>query len=205
MTSKPKHSSVDRRPDVVPHHPKVLVVGSVVALLALGLMVAWFWSINTGQGVVLTAEQQRAAEIVAERNAAAEEAAELDKTEADLDREAEAQNSDDTKKNKKEKQGGPPPAPDASDTFTDELGMTQYAILSQQGVLVVQGQLENVSGQELNGKAKAYVYIDGVPVATATSAIRGLQPGETSDVTLVSDSDYQPGEKVVLLEFESRK
>ena len=205
MRDKPKHSSVDRRPEVVPHHPKVLAIGSVVALVALALMLAWFWSVNTGQGVILTAEQQRAAEIVAERDAAAEEAAQQDKTDADLDREAEAKNSKNKKQKNKQDKGAPPPAPDASDTFTDQVGMTEYAILSQQGVLVVQGQLENVSGEELNGTAKAYVYIDGVPVATATSAIKGLQPGETSDITLISDSDYQPGDKVVLLEFESRK
>jgi hypothetical protein len=49
------------------------------------------------------------------------------------------------------------------------------------------------------------VYIDSEPVATATTEITGLEPGKSTKVNMVSDSEYQPGEKVVLLEFESRK
>lgn len=205
MKFEPKHNAAERVPQEVPHHPKVLTVGAVIALSALGLMLLWFWSVNMGKGVILTAEQERAAEIQANRDAEADAAAAADKTEADLDREAEA----DANKNKKDKdkgnKGGPPPAPAASDTATDEVILSNYAILSQQGVLAINGEIQNVAGVELDGTLKAYVYVDGEAVATATGEVSGLAPGATESVTLQSSADYVPGEKVVLLKYKPSK
>ena len=205
MKFEPKHSAADRVPQEVPHHPKILTVGAAIALVSLGLMVLWFWSVNTGQGVILTAEQQRAAETQANRDAEADAAAAADKTDADLDREAET--NADKKNNKKDKgkKGAPPPAPAASDTATDEVILSNYAILSQQGVLAISGDLQNVSGEELYGTVKAYVYVDGEAIATATADVNALAPGATENITLQSSSDYVPGEKVVLLKYKANK
>ena len=204
---EPRHTPAERVPPEVPHHPKILTVGAVVALASLGLMVLWFWSVNTGQGVILTAEQQRAAEIQANRDAEADAAAAADKTEADLDREAETKaDSKDKKKNKnKNKKGAPPPAPAASDTATDDVVLSNYALLSQQGVLAISGDLQNVSGEELSGTVKAYVYLDGEAIATATADVNALAPGASENLTLQSGSDYVPGEKVVLLKYKPSK
>ncbi len=196
---------MDRRPDQVPHHPKVLTAGMIVTGIALAAMVVWFWSVSTGPGLVITAEQQRAAEIQAAEEAEAEAAAEQDKTQADLDREAESRGAKNKKKGGSGGKGAPPAAPAASDTVTDQVELTTYSILSVNGVLNVGGQLENVGVQPLSGTVRAYVYIDSEPVATATTEITGLEPGKSTKVNMVSDSEYQPGEKVVLLEFESRK
>jgi len=202
---EPRHTAAERVPPEVPHHPKILTVGAVVALASLGLMVLWFWSVNTGQGVILTAEQQRAAETQANRDAEADAAAAADKTDADLDREAETKAGSKDKKKDKSKKGAPPPAPAASDTATDEVVLSNYAILSQQGVLAISGDLQNVSGEELSGTVKAYVYLDGEAIATATADVNALAPGASENVTLQSGSDYVPGEKVVLLKYKPSK
>lgn len=202
---EPRHTAAERVPPEVPHHPKILTVGAVVALASLGLMVLWFWSVNTGQGVILTAEQQRAAETQANRDAEADAAAAADKTDADLDREAETKAGSKDKKKDKSKKGAPPPAPAASDTTTDEVVLSNYAILSQQGVLAISGDLQNVSGEELSGTVKAYVYLDGEAIATATADVNALAPGASENVTLQSGSDYVPGEKVVLLKYKPSK
>ena len=165
----------------------------------------WFWSVNTGQGVILTAEQQRAAETQANRDAEADAAAAADKTEADLDREAETNADKKNSKKDKSKKGAPPPAPAASDTATDEVILSNYAILSQQGVLAISGDLQNVSGEELYGTVKAYVYVDGEAIATATADVNALAPGATENITMQSSSDYVPGEKVVLLKYKANK
>ena len=50
-----------------------------------------------------------------------------------------------------------------------------------------------------------YVYHDGVPVATAKTEIENLQPGESESANMVSDSEWEAGEKVILLDFEPSK
>lgn len=202
---EPRHTASERVPPEVPHHPKILTVGAAVALASLGLMVLWFWSVNTGQGVILTAEQQRAAETQANRDAEADAAAAADKTDADLDREAETKAGSKDKKKDKSKKGAPPPAPAASDTATDDVVLSNYAILSQQGVLAISGDLQNVSGEELSGTVKAYVYLDDEAIATATADVNALSPGASENITLQSESDYVPGEKVVLLKYKPSK
>lgn len=204
MKDKPKRAKVDRRPEQVPHHPKVLAAGAIVGAIALVLMTGWFWSLNTGQGLVLTAEQQRAAEIQAQEELEEEEAAAQDKTQADLDREAEARDAA-GEKGASSRKGAPPAAPSSNDTVTPEVELTEYSILAVNGILNVGGRLKNVTAKPLSGTVRTYVYIDSVPVATATTEIAGLAPGGSTKVNMVSDSEYEPGEKVVLVEFEPRK
>ena len=103
------------------------------------------------------------------------------------------------------KDSSPPPAPAASETQTDEVVMSNYAILSQQGVLAINGDVQNVANTELDGTLKAFVYVDGEAVATATADVSGLAPGATESITLQSSADYVPGEKVVLLRFKQSK
>jgi hypothetical protein len=54
---KDKASAMDRRPAEVPHHPKVLAIGAIVAAAALLFMGAWFWQVMTSPGLILTEEK----------------------------------------------------------------------------------------------------------------------------------------------------
>ncbi len=200
VKDKPKRRAADRRPDEVPHHPKVLTLGMLATVVALVLMVAWFWSVSTGPGLILTAEQQRAAEIAAREEAEANSAAEQDKTQADLDREAEARSGKGKKSGSG--QGAPPEAPAVNVTATDGLELTTYSILSVNGLLNVGGQLENNSAEAKSGTVRAHVYVDGLPIATAQTEVERLRPGRSTKVNMVSESDYQAGQKVILLEFD---
>lgn len=176
-------------------------MGMIITGVALAAMFVWFWSVNTSPGLILTAEQQNAAEIAAREEAEAESAAEQDRTQADLDREAESKARGGNGAAKSET----PPAPAVTDVATDEVELTTYSILAVNGLLNVGGQLENITASPVSGTVRAYVYIDGVPVATARTEVSGLQPGESTKVNLVSDSEYESGEKVLQLDFEPRR
>lgn len=182
----------------VPHHPKVLVFGGIIVAACLVLMSAWFWNIMTSPGLLpLTEEQQRAAEA---------EEGDLDSNLSSADRAREAEASEaqptDNPGGREGRQAGPPEAPDASDSTTDTLELTEWSILSVNGILQVGGTLTNTSSVPLTGTVKAFVYHDRVPIATAKTEIQDLQPGSQERVNLVSDSDWEPGTpKVILLEF----
>lgn len=191
LREQPK--SADRRPTEVPHHPKVLTVAAIVAGAALLFMGAWFWQVMTSPGIILTAEQQ--SQLVEEEAAAEELASDRDRAEEAAGQPA-AGNSDG-------RGGGPPEAPDANDPVTTALELTEYSILSQNGILQVGGTLTNTSASPLSGTVKVYVYTDRVPVATAKTEIENLQPGASEEVNMVSDSEWEPGEKVILLDFQS--
>ncbi len=185
---KDKTRAMDRRPSEVPHHPKVLTVGAIVAAAALFFMAAWFWQVMTSPGVVLTEENAQQAADGAD-----------DRLQSDLDREAEAAQPQDEEPGSK---GGPPPAPDESDPVADEIELTGYSILSVNGILQVGGTVTNTSSAPLTGTVKVYVYTDAVLVATAKTEVKDLQPGASEEVNLVSDSDWEAGEKVILLDFQ---
>lgn len=186
----------DRRPMEVPHHPKVLLVGAIISAACLAFMGAWFWNIMTSPGLLpLTEEQQRAAE---------EDELDSNLSSSDRAREQEAAQAQptDAPPGKAGKDTGPPEAPDASDTTTDQLELSEWSILSVNGILQIGGTLMNTSSEPLSGTVKAFVYYDRVPIATAKTEIQNLQPGEDERVNMVSDSDWEPGTpKVVLLEF----
>lgn len=182
----------DRRPMEVPHHPKVLVVGAIISAACLAFMGAWFWNIMTSPGLLpLTEEQQRAAE---------EDELDSNLSSSDRAREEEASQADPT--DAPGGRGGPPEAPEASDTTTDELELSEWSILSVNGILQVGGTLTNTSAEPLSGTVRTYVYHDQVPIATAKTEIQNLQPGADESVNMVSDSDWEPGTpKVILVEF----
>lgn len=179
---------MDRRPTEVPHHPKVLTVAAIVTAAALFFMGAWFWNVMTSPGLILT-----------EETVDQTDDSTADQLPSDLDRAAEDQQQVPGSANTK---GGPPEAPEENVPVTSGLELTQYSILSQNGVLQVGGTLTNTSNQPLTGTVKVYVYTDGVPVATAKTEIENLQPGASDEVSMVSDSDWEAGEKVILLAFE---
>lgn len=182
---------MDRRPAEVPHHPKVLTVGAIIAAAALFFMAAWFWQVMTSPGLILTEETTEQSEDAAD-----------EQLQSDLDREAEAAQPKDADPAGK---GGPPAAPDESDPVADEIELTGYSILSVNGILQVGGTITNTSAAPLTGTVKVYVYTDAVPVATAKTEIKDLQPGASEEVNLVSDSDWEAGEKVILLDFQPDK
>ncbi|MFN8126524.1 MAG: hypothetical protein U0R64_08480 [Candidatus Nanopelagicales bacterium] len=187
-----KPAAHDRRPSEVPHHPKVMTVAAIVTGAALLFMGAWFWQVMTSPGVLLSAENESAQD------------GGSDQLSSDADRLAEdAQKGDvgaDTGK-----KGGPPEAPDVNDPVTPQWELSGYSILSVNGILQVGGTLTNTSNQALTGTVKAYVYTDGVPIATAKTEVENFQPGTSDQVNLVSDSEWEAGEKLIVLDFEPAK
>ncbi len=189
---KDKSRALDRRPTEVPHHPQVLVIAAIVAGAALLFMGAWFWQVMTSPGLILTEDK-----IESSDDPGAEE------LQSDRDRQAESEQQGQT--GTSDGKGGPPPAPDENDPVTPELELSGYSILSENGILQVGGTLTNTSNQPLTGTVRAYVYTDAIPVGTAKTEIENLQPGQSDNVNLVSDSDWEAGEKVILLDFEPAK
>jgi len=176
----------------------------IIAGVSLLLMTGWFWSMMTAKGFILSAEQQNAPAAQAAKDAEEEAAAESDQTQADRDRQAESdsvpgESIGDTKGD------GPPQAPDESQTSTDQWELEDWSILSVNGVLNVSGQVINTSSESLSGTLKAFVYVDGVLVATAKTEVVDFAAGAKDKVNLVSESDWEAGEKVLFLEFTPRK
>lgn len=182
----------DRRPDEVPHHPKVMTVAALITATAMVFMGLWFWQAMTSPGIisqeeVAAADDPGAEELSSDRDRAAEDAAA-----------GEEADSPQTK-------GGPPEAPDANDPVTPQWELSGWSILSVNGILQVGGTLTNTTTQPLSGTVKVYVYSDGVPVATAKTEVDNFQPGQSEQVNLVSDSEWEAGEKTILLDFQPTK
>jgi hypothetical protein len=195
---KTKPHARDRLPTEVPHHPKVLVFAALVTTAALVFMAGWFWRVMTGDGLLITAEQQ--ADARAEEEAAKEEAL----SDSDLDRRAEAAQPQPTDNPgaRGQRGGGVPPAPNGNDPVTTEIELSDWSILAVNDILQIGGEVRNLTGNALSGTVRAYVYIDKVPIATAKTEIQNLRPGAREKVNLVSDSEYKPGTpKVILVEF----
>lgn len=182
---------MDRRPSEVPHHPKVLAIGAIVAAAALLFMGAWFWQVMTSPGLILTEEKVEQADDPG-----------ADQLPSDRDRQAESAQQQQGATGNSDGKGGPPEAPDENQPITPELELSEYSILSENGILQVGGTLTNTTDQALTGTVKVYVYTDAVPVATAKTEIENLQPGASQSVNLVSDSEWEAGEKVILLSFD---
>lgn len=194
---KTKPHARDRIPTEVPHHPKVLVFAAIVTAAALVFMSAWFWRVMTGDGLLITAEQQAEARERAQAEAAAQEAL----SDSDRDRQEEAAQPQPTD-NPGKRKGGVPAAPADNDPVTTEIELTDWSILSVNDILQVGGQVINLTDHELSGTVRAHVYIDKVPIATAKTEIRNLKAGGREKVNLVSDSEYKKGTpKVILVEF----
>lgn len=180
---------MDRRPTEVPHHPKVLTVGAIVAATALLFMGAWFWQVMTSPGLILT-----------EENVTQVDDGTADELPSDRDRAAES--AQEGTAGASDGRGGPPEAPGENQPVTSQLELSEYSILSQNGILQVGGTITNTSNQALTGTVKVYVYTDGVPVGTAKTEVENLQPGASESVNLISDSEWEAGEKVILLAFD---
>jgi hypothetical protein len=188
-----KRTTMDRRPTEVPHHPQVMTVAAIIAGAALIFMGAWFWQVMTSPGVLLTAENE-----ATQTDGSGEELA------SDRDRQAEDALQGDVGADTGKK-GGPPEAPDVNDPVTPQWELSGYSILSVNGILQVGGTLTNTTNQALTGTVKAYVYTDGTPIATAKTAVQDFQPGESQQVNLVSDTEWEAGEKLIVLDFEPAK
>jgi len=169
----------------------VLLAACIIAGVSLLLMTGWFWSMMTAKGFILSAEQQNAPAAQAAKDAEEEAAAESDSVPGESIQDAKGK--------------GTPEAPDESQTSTDQWDLEDWSILSVNGVLNVSGQVINTSSESLSGTLKTFVYVDGVLVATAKTEVVEFAAGAKDKVNLVSESDWEAGEKVLFLEFTPRK
>ena len=209
-----RRSKHDRRPNEVPHHPKLLTIAWILAAAAFAIMGLWFWAILTGQGIVVTAEQNTAAanaELAAEAEAQAEAQEQRDQAEEEPTPDpvvvepesieieppaetapAEAEEADD-------------PAddivPTESDTVTDQWDLGAWSVLSYDGKLVVSGNLNNISGEDQTGEVRVKVYSGKSLVATTRLNVVDF-PADTSErVQIESDEAWSPGSKTLVLDY----
>lgn len=52
-----RRSARDRRPNEVPHHPKLMTTAVVIAAVAFVIMAVWFWAVISGQASLFTSAQ----------------------------------------------------------------------------------------------------------------------------------------------------
>ena len=190
LQDKPR--TKDRRPDEVPHHPKVMAVAVLITGTAMLFMGLLFGQAMTSPGIIsqeeaITADQPGDEELSSDRDRAAEDAAAGEEGPAP------------------QAKGGPPEAPGENDPVTPQWELSGWSILSVNGILQVGGTLTNTTNQPLSGTVKVYVYSDGVPVATAKTEVDNFQSGQSEQVNLVSDSEWEAGEKTILLDFQPSK
>ncbi len=66
--------------------------------------------------------------------------------------------------------------------------------------LGVDSTVRNTSTGTRSANLVLYIYVDGLPIGTATAVITNLGAGETVPVHFSSTSAWKPGTKVLLLQ-----
>jgi serine/threonine protein kinase len=77
--------------------------------------------------------------------------------------------------------------------------LSQYSISQDNGKLVIDGTAVNSGAQTANTELTVYYYIDGEAVAVATGSTGDVAAGASTDVTLTSADDWQPGNPVLVV------
>lgn len=175
---------VDRRPPAPSDNSSRLVGLAIVTVAVLGLMAGGFWSLVSGEGLLNRTETQ---ETVAEAPAPGPEAAPAEPAPAEAPAPAPAPDV------------APPPAPPKNELRVNDWLLSPYAIVQENGKLIVTGTLENRSDVTRSTLMRVFVYVDGNWVATGTGEIRDVPPGESVEVSLPSGSDWTAGNKVLLV------
>jgi hypothetical protein len=205
-TEKARRSARDRRPNEVPHHPKLLTLAWIVAAAAFAIMGLWFWAMLTGQGLIVTAERNTAAanaELAAAEDARAVEEEVEDSAPAPVvitpdNIEIEPPSEADPELNSF---GAVPAVPEETDTVTEQWDLSAWSVLSRDGNLVVSGNLTNQSGQAQSGEVRVYVYSGGESLATTTLNVVDFPDEASERVELESQTVWEPGSKVLLLQY----
>lgn len=192
----------------MPHHPKLLTLAWILAAVAFAIMGLWFWAMLTGQGLIVTAEQNTAAanaELAAEAEAAveAEDVEEPDPNpvvvtpeEIEIEPPSEPQPDLDSF-------GAVPQSPEETDTISDRWDLSAWSVLSRDGGLAVSGNLTNISGESQSGEVRVYVYSEGQHVATTTLNVVDFPADGSERVELAGEAVWEPGPKVLLLQYVS--
>jgi hypothetical protein len=114
-----------------------------------------------------------------------------------------------TTKSKKSKSAKPsatsaalstPPAPASNQLVSGSWLLSQYFITQSDNTLQIVATIVNQGTTAGSIEARAFVYTDGQPVGVATADIRDLPPGTSIEVTMDSDDEWTPGNKVLYFE-----
>lgn len=92
-----------------------------------------------------------------------------------------------------------PPAPAKNELSSNEWLLSPYAIVQENGNLVVTGTVQNLAAPARSATMRVFVYVDGNPVATAVGEVRDVQGGGSLEVSLPSDTAWTAGNKVLLV------
>jgi hypothetical protein len=171
--------SVDRRP-TAPHDNSSRLIGlAIVTVVTLGLMVGWFWS-AVGNGDELAVAPAPAPSAAPAPDPAPVEdggSAALAPTPV-----------------------ATPPAPGSNQLRSRDWLLSPYAVVSNDGELVITGTLTNLGNDEDSARVRVFVYAQGNPVALATGEVLQVPADTGVEVTLPSGSNWVGGSKVLLLE-----
>ncbi len=95
-----------------------------------------------------------------------------------------------------------PPAPPSNELVGNEWLLSPYAVRQDNGRLIVTGTLQNLASETRSAHVSVFVYVSGTHIATATGTVNDVAAGDSIPVSLPSDMQWQPGDKVLLVVAE---
>lgn len=93
-----------------------------------------------------------------------------------------------------------PPAPASNVLSSNDWLLSPYAIIREQGDVVVTGTLKNKGTDARSASIRVYVYGSGALIGTGKGQVRDVAAGESLEVSLPTDSAWVAGDKVLLVE-----
>lgn len=95
-----------------------------------------------------------------------------------------------------------PPAPASNKLTSNDWVLSPYAILRQDGNLLVTGTLQNRAAEARSASVNVFVYVDGQPVATGSGTVQNVPADSSIEVELPSGTPWTAGNKVLLLQAD---
>jgi len=95
---------------------------------------------------------------------------------------------------------GAPPAPASDQLRSGDWLLSSYRITNDNGLLGVEGTVENQGTSSASGEVRTYVYVDGQLLGVATGEVVAVPAGGSQPVSLTSEAQWRLGNPVVQLE-----
>lgn len=95
-----------------------------------------------------------------------------------------------------------PPAPTSNELTSNDWVLSPYAVIREQGNLVVTGTLQNLAAADRSATIRVFVYVSGSPVAVGVGEVRDVPAGQSVEVALPSGAAWTAGNKVLLVQAE---
>lgn len=178
-----RRTRVDRRP-VPPHDNSSRIIGlAIVTVVTLGLMLGWFWA-SVGERGLLADEPSAPAP-------APQAPAEPPPAGEGADASAQAPAAPQT-----------PEAPISNQLRSRDWLLSPYALVNDDGQLLITGTLTNVSDNTASARVTVFVYAGGTPIASASGEVLEVESSGSAEIELPSGSPWVAGSKVLLVQAE---